>query len=301
MENKRSIISKVVVAVIIITMAIFSAIVINNKEAHIRQLNKNAETLGEVIQDRDSLLNDLFTSFSEIETSLNFIKQRRNQIEIAQDEGEMSQHESIINGIRLIDSLLERNTHRVKSIESKLKSSGFKVAALTKKIVDLNNNIEQQNNELVKLKGKIEERDLKITELNDKVNGLEWEVISKEKTLVEKTEIIQNQENELNKAFLAFGTFRELKENGVAEKDGGLLGIGGKKIIPGDFDESYFIKLDMRETREIPLFSKKVSFISEHPDSSYRFLFNEGLVTYLEIENPEEFWKISKYAVLETR
>ncbi|NQU86655.1 MAG: hypothetical protein HQ541_12920 [Mariniphaga sp.] len=123
----------------------------------------------------------------------------------------------------------------------------------------------------------------------------------KNRHLNEKSEIIKMQDEELNKAFLAYGTFKELKENGVLTKDGGILGLGGSKSIPGIFEEDSFMQLDIRETREIPLFTRKVSFITEHPDSSYRFLIDEGLITYLEIENPDEFWKLSKYAVLETK
>jgi hypothetical protein len=41
--------------------------------------------------------------------------------------------------------------------------------------------------------------------------------------------------------------------------------------------------------------------ISEHPVSSYSLVEENGQIAYLQIDNPEEFWKISKYAVIEVK
>ena len=301
MENKKSILVKASVFLFIIILTVFGAIIINRKEAQIKELNAGSSNLSHLVAERDSMLNGLFNSFNEIETSLDFIKLRRNQIEIIQDEGTVSQQETILNDIKLLDSLLEKNAQKMKDLESRLKTSGVQIAAFNTKISLLNNNIEQQNTEILKLKNRLTEREEEIADLNEQVNGLESEISRMDTRLEEKAVMIRKQDDELNRAFLAYGSFKELKENGVVKRDGGFLGIGGTKLIPGTPGEDYFLPIDIRETREIPLFSKKVNFITEHPDSSYRFLINEGLVTYLEIENPKEFWKYSKYAVIETR
>ena len=47
--------------------------------------------------------------------------------------------------------------------------------------------------------------------------------------------------------------------------------------------------------------SKTAKIITEHPDDSYELIMEDGLISALVIEKPEEFWKISKYAVIETR
>ncbi|MBN1820319.1 MAG: hypothetical protein JW833_06365 [Prolixibacteraceae bacterium] len=301
MENKKAVIVKVSAALFIVLITLFGAIIINRKESQIKKLNNKTEDINSMLAERDSVLNDLFNSFNEIETSLDFIKLRRNQIEIIQEEGVISQNESIVNDIRLLDSLLERNSQKIKILEAKLKKSGIQVATLNNKISSLTQNIDMQNSEVIKLKEKLEEKELQITELNGKVDGLQSEIQMKDNYLTEKEKIIKNQDEKLHKAFLAYGTYKELKENGLVEKEGGIFGIGGSKTIPGKVEEGSFMQLDIRETREIPLFTRKVNFITEHPDSSYRFLMDEGLITYLEIENPDEFWKLSKYAVLETK
>ncbi len=302
MDTKKSMIGKIGIVLAVILTILSAALVINRKESEIRKLDSQTTRLNRVVSERDSVLNDLFTSFNDIESSLDFIKQRSGRIAFVEDEQQIpDRHESIVNDLRLLDSLLERNSEKVKILEAKLNKSGIQVAALNKKITLLNQDIHSQSKEILLLKKQVEEREIQIAHLNSKMEGLESEVQMKDQDLQLKTEIIKKQDSALNKAFLVYGTYKELKDNGVVEREGGLLGLGGKKTMPGDFDEEIFIKLDIRETREIPLYAKKASFITEHPDSSYRFLMDEGLITYLEIEDPEEFWKRSKYAVIETK
>jgi len=120
-------------------------------------------------------------------------------------------------------------------------------------------------------------------------------------TLQVKEQLIEEKTNELNKGYVAFGTFKELAANGVVTKDGGFLGIGKHVSLQNNLDEAYFTQLDIRDTKTIPLFTNKATIISEHPDSSYTFIEEDGVIAYLEIENPDEFWKISKYAVIELK
>ncbi|NJK86297.1 MAG: hypothetical protein HC906_10320 [Bacteroidales bacterium] len=44
---------------------------------------------------------------------------------------------------------------------------------------------------------------------------------------------------------------------------------------------------------------KKWSLKQRHPDGSYKLIEEEEKVAYLEITDPSEFWRISKYAVVE--
>lgn len=301
MKNKKSIIEKVVFATIIIVIVVLGALVVNKKEAQIKRLNSDTQNMENIVEGRDSLLNELFASFNEIENNLTYIKQKRNQLEIEQSENKFNQKESILNDIKLLDSLLENSNKQVKSLQNKLYKSNIKLVSLDKMIVELNEKIEYQNTEVAQLKQNLQEREVVIAELNTKVDGLESEVILKDQSLSEKSEVIKVQDKELNKAFLTYGSYKELKDNGVITKSGGILGIGAEKSIQKNLNEDQFMQLDIRETREIPIFSKKVEMISEHPDSSYYFKTDEGLITYLEIENPEEFWKISKYAVIELK
>lgn len=62
---------------------------------------------------------------------------------------------------------------------------------------------------------------------------------------VQKTQVIENQTVELNKAFYAMGTVKELTDNNVLEKSGGVLGMG-RTLKMKDFNRDYFSEVDIR-------------------------------------------------------
>lgn len=300
MKNK-SIISIVAFLTFIVAIGIISGVIVHKKESEIEKLNSNNYSLTSTVTERDSIINDLFASIDEIESNLTLITQKRAQLEIKQDEVTISQKELILDDIKKLDSMLDENVKKIKNLEGRLNKSGIKITTLNRKIETLTNTYENQNKEITKFKQQLEEREIHIVELNGQVNNLVTEVESRDQNLAEKSQLISEQDKELNKAYLAYGTYKELKENGVVMKEGGILGMGGEKSLQANVIDENFMELDIREIRQIPLFTKKVNFITEHPDSSYHLLEEEGLITYLEIEKPEEFWKVSKYAVIETR
>ncbi len=300
MKNK-SIISIVAFIIFIVAIGVISGVIVHNKESEINKLNSKNQNLSSNVAERDSTINDLFASMDEIERNLTLITQKRTQLEIKQDEVTVSQKELIMEDIRQLDVMLEENMKKIKNLENRLYKSGVKITALNQKIESLAADYEEQNKQIIKFKQTLEERDIQIAELNTQFENLQVESEWKDQSLAEKEELITDQTNELNKAYLAFGTYKELKETGVVQKEGGIFGIGGDKSFQENVVDENFMQVDIREINKIPLFSKKANFITEHPDSSYHFLEDEGLITYLEIEKPEEFWKISKYAVIETK
>jgi hypothetical protein len=92
------------------------------------------------------------------------------------------------------------------------------------------------------------------------------------------------------------GTSKELKDNKVITKEGGVIGIGStKKINTSDLNLSYFKEIDITQQSEIPINGKKAKLATSHPAGSYRF---EGEVEKLVIVDPAQFWSVSKYLVV---
>jgi hypothetical protein len=133
-----------------------------------------------------------------------------------------------------------------------------------------------------------------MAQLNEKMSELEVDVIQKE-------ELIAQQIEDLNRAFYAYGTYKELKDKGLLTKEGGFLFLGQNKSIQENFNDEFFTEINMSEIKMIPVKSKKVELITEHPAGSYKLVEDNGEVAYLEIEDPEEFWKMSKYVVMELK
>ena len=247
-------------------------------------------------------------TLEEIERSLTFVKNKRKELKRDNTEGMVNEKEAMVADIRLMNHMLEESSKKIEKLEKKLNASGIEMVSFKKRIARLQQSIEEQNENIAELKTKlkekdmvIEERDVQIAEMDDRLTEMENSIRNKEDSIELKTQIITEKENELNKAWFASGTHKELKENGVIEKEGGFLFLGRNETIHEDLNENYFSQLDARNTDVFPIFSKKAEVISEHPDSSYSYIYEDDKIAYLKIENPEEFWKITKYAIVQVK
>jgi len=107
---------------------------------------------------------------------------------------------------------------------------------------------------------------------------------------------------QLNTYYFTEGTYEELKEKGVIEKEGWVPFKGKVVELNENLPTENFTAIDKREMTSIPIHAKKAAIISEHPEGTYEFERNEeGLIASLQIKNPDEFWKISKYLVVEVK
>ncbi|PKP30132.1 MAG: hypothetical protein CVU00_13930 [Bacteroidetes bacterium HGW-Bacteroidetes-17] len=295
-ENKSVMIG--ISIVLLMAVVILSGIIISNKTDEIQQLNMQNIGLNMTIEERDSLVNEIARTFDEIEQNLTFVRDKRGQLVLSQGEGIKNQKEMLVSDIKLMNEMLKESSKKIEDLDKKLKSSGVEIKSFRNKIAQLNKSIEEQNSGINSLQAQLVERDFKIAEMDMQMMQLQSDIASKADAIDEKSQIIVAKDDELNKAFFASGTLKELKEHGVVIREGGFLGLGKSNSVPNNLNDSYFTELDQRSTRTVPIFTKKAKFISEHPDSSYSFIFEDDMIAYLQIEDPEEFWKISKYAIL---
>ena len=313
-ENKskkweKSLLRNIVTGAIVLLIAITGFIIILNKDAKISELYVEKNNLNSLIETRDSVINDLDGTISEIEQNITFIKNKRGQLELEQQEGSPEQKERIIEDIALMNTMLEESEKKIEELNEKLASSNVDLSSFRNRISKLTSDLKEQNEVVVQLQRELEQKDFQIAEMDMKVNEMSQEILViydsisvMNDSIVDKTEKLQQMDEELHKAYWTFGTFKELKENGVVTREGGILGILGKnKTLNKNLNENYFTELDIRNTQTIPLYAKKVEIISEHSDSSYHFVYQDDLVAYLEIEDPSEFWKLTKYAVIEVK
>jgi hypothetical protein len=117
---------------------------------------------------------------------------------------------------------------------------------------------------------------------------------------MEQDALIHLQKDALNTAWYVIGTQKELREQNIITKEGGIAGIGAVKTMTEDINQELFTKIDIRATTVFPIDAKKVSVVTTHPSDSYLIRRDEESKKYysFEITRPEVFWKTSKYMVL---
>jgi len=302
MTKKTQLGAIIVVSLILIVGVVGGVYVYNQKEAEIKALMVERDNTNHMIQQKDSIMFDMDNSFYEIENNLNSIKEKRKQISLVQSEGgKKNRKQAIIDDINLLDSMVEENNKKIADLEQKLRKSGLNLKSYEKRLQALTETIESQNLEIAELKSLVESKNVTLAELDAKILNMDMNMKSQSDTITYKQQVIVERTDKLNTAHVAVGTFKELKEEGIVDREGGVLGIGSSKAIQENFDPTHFRTLDIRQTKTIPVNAKKAAVISEHPNNSYSLVEENGQVAYLEIKDPQEFWRISKYAVIQVK
>jgi len=302
METKKSQLAIIIVASLILIGVIGGGVyVVNQKNEQIQTLVTEKNGLNQSIQMKDSLVNDMEGTFAEIESNMAFIREKRSQIATLQTEGGKNKRQLIAEDVKLMNTMLEESSKKIADLEAKLKKSGLNLKSYEKRLQALNETVEKQNTEIAELKKIVEDKNASLAEFDTRVKKLNTDIQQQSDTINYKQNVIVDKTNKLNTAYYTLGNFKKLKEEGIVSREGALLGVGGSKAIQENFDSKYFTEVDIRQIKTIPLNVKKAVVISEHPTSSYKLVEENGQIAYLEIENPAEFWRISKYAVIQVK
>jgi len=236
------------------------------------------------LNEKDAAIQELVSSFNEIQENLNTIKEKEKIISKVTSDGDVkSKEDQIKEDIQSIYDLMAKNKDRIGSLSKKLKNSKLQIDGLEKMIENMQATLNLKDSEIEELKTKIEG-------LNVELSNLATNYKSVENESNQKTEII-------NTAFYAIGTAKELKENNVITKEGGIIGLGKTTKLSSDFNKEYFTKINIEKTTSINLGAKKIKMLTTHPSNSYK-LIGEKLIEKLEITNTKEFWSASKYLVI---
>jgi uncharacterized coiled-coil protein SlyX len=285
--------------IFIVLLIAFGALVYSlykrDHNAQLALMENQKVTFTEQLTARDSMINDWLITFDEIEKNLNVIKEKEKLITVKSSDTEVSKNrkEQILDDIKSINTLIEENKKKIARLNAQLKESGGTIKGLQDRIAGLEESMKQYESEIAELNTMLVSKDNEIGQLNNHVVALN-------DTITLKDERISVQTGKLHQAFIASGTYKDLKEKGLVIKDGGFLGLGRKQFLVEDFSDSSFTEIDITRLTTIPVNSKDVRLITEHPSDSYKLIKeNDKQIAYISITNPEEFWKITKYAVVE--
>ena len=81
-----------------------------------------------------------------------------------------------------------------------------------------------------------------------------------------------------------------------AEYEAGNYVVGG-----GDFNKDYFTKIDIRYDKDLKFYSKSAQLLSTHPAGSYQLAKDKQGQYELHITDPQKFWSVSKYLVVQVK
>lgn len=294
---RKGVLITAIVSLLILIIVCVAGYNYNKKEngKHLAMMDDQKYALTKQITTRDSTINDWLLTFDQVEKDLNLIKQKENIVTLKTSESELSKdkREQVLADIKYINTLLDNNKKKMAALNAKLKDSNGTIEGLQTRMATLETTMKQYENDISALKATLEKKDFEIGQMNVKMASLD-------STVNQQGEKIKDQTGKLNQAYLTSGTYKELKEKGIINKEGGFLGLGKTGTLVADLPQNLFSTIDITQTKTIPVHSKDAKLITKHPSSSYTMVPEEGKkIAYIEIKDPEAFWKISKYAVVE--
>jgi archaellum component FlaC len=249
-----------------------------------RQLEEDQQRTAAVIAEKDSTINALFGTFNRISENLRTIRSKQGELVApgtgTENKDDMEQR--IMGDIEQIDGLLSENKGLIAQLRKQAKTSKSSIAELERTIADLERSSAEKSEEIGMLKEQLASTNSSLATLIEMYR--------------DKSQLADMQRGELNAAYYAIGTAKELKEKGVLTKEGGVAGIGGvNKLNTANLPTDYFTSVDITGTQEIVIGAKKAKLTTSHPEGSYRF---ENGAAKLVITDPTKFWSISKYLVV---
>lgn len=287
-------------AVVMITIASCT-----NKEK-VAYLESSRDSLQTQLDNLQLELTEYFSLVSDIENNINEIKQREQLITL-NPEGDQTEGKAIkkqlLQDLDAINKLMEENKSNIAQLNKKLKSSYYQAGKFKKMASELEERVATQEGEINTLNLKVDELLTTNETLNVQVDSLNTLNASKSEIIAQKDAEILGMDEQLHTAYYTSGSSAELIEKQIINKQGGFIGIGAVKKLNPQFSKGQLNQVDIRNIESIPVASKKLELVTEHPQESYEIVMNEEekQIDKLVITDPDKFWASSKVLVMLTK
>ena len=265
-----------------------------NKNNNDSSATAERDSLQRIIDNKDQELNVIMGTFNEIQDGFRRINEAEGRIAVADGNLESdSNKEAIRENMEFIQSTMAQNRDMIAKLKDKLRSSSINADKLKETIDKLTQDMEMQKQRIQELEIQLAEKDIVIAQQDEAINNLNNDVENLAAESNSKSQTVAAQDRQLNTAWYVFGTKAELKEQKILENGDVLKG--------GNFNKDYFTKIDIREFKNIKLYSKSAKLLTNHPAGTYKLEKDSKGQCVLHITDPAEFWSVSKYLVIQVR
>lgn len=267
------------------------------KEKEQESKDPNAETidsLRQALTQSQNESNDLIETLSQIQDGFDQINEAEGRVSVENKQGERANKQAIIENMEFIQRTMKLNRELISNLQQQLRNANQSDKRTKAKLEEMVNNynkqLEDKQKQIDELRAQLAERDIKIAEQGEQINALNTNVNDLSQKNEEKARTVAAQDKELNTAYYVFGTKKELREQRILKS--------GDVLKSNDFNKDYFTRIDLRVTKQIRLYSKSAKLMTNHPAGSYTLEKDAQNQYVLRINNPQEFWSVSKYLVI---
>lgn len=262
-------------------------------------LKTQNDSLNAALAERDAELENIMGAFNEIQEGFRLINEAENRVDLGASTSEgRSDVQKIKEDVRFIVEKLQSNRERIAELEEQLKNSRYASSQLKTTIANLNKELLAKGQQIETLQAELASKNIRIAELDDTVLGLSQHINDLVAENKAKSATVASQDKALNAAWFVFGTTSELKEQKILSKKF----LQKTKVLENkDFNKDYFTQIDIRTDKVINLYSKSAELLTTHPAGSYELQKDAKGLLVLNITNPNKFWSVSRYLVIEVK
>lgn len=193
----------------------------------------------------------------------------------------------------------------VEHLHGIMTNSKHKVAKLSRNLEELRKQENIDEEVILELELAIDEaaneimaRDAVIEIMNQELTENEIDLSVLAAAYNEQNSLTQALYTILNTAYFYAGSKQDLKDMGIVNEEGGILGLGKIKTLAATADDNFFLQIPIDGTDTIELICKKASVLTSHPGNSYT-IQNLDTVQNLIIKDEVAFWDKSDFLVIE--
>jgi len=195
-----------------------------------------------------------------------------------------------LDRIAALRTSIAQNKERIQTLEANVKKSGLKVSSLNKLIASLKRNVSEKEDEIAVLNARVES-------LGQQVTTLTTTVAEREDTLRTRDTQLEERRREMATVYYVVGDKSQLRQSGVIESKGGVLGVGKTITTSRTPSMTAFTPMDTDQETVIRTPTAKARLISAQPAGSYALQLVDGHME-LHIIDPVEFRKVKQVVIL---
>lgn len=261
----------------------------------IERLQQQNDSLVQVSNQQQDVIDGLATTMEEITLSIDTIASQERTVLTGKDErGVPLTKRNMSAKLEALSSLIRDQHSRLDSLSKALEGSNANVARLRNIVNMLTKSLDERSRELDSLRTVLAYKEIDINKLGiqvanltDTVNIVKNENVTQQQTIARQEQNISEQDKQLHEVYYIIGTKDELVAAGVVTKQGGLF--KKSKVNFAGMDKNMLKKGDIRKLKSITIPSKNFKILGDVPEVSYSLTRGET-ASSLTINDPDKFW-----------
>lgn len=241
-------------------------------------------------------LDDINFVMAEVSACLDSIAEQEQFLYVSK-EGIKLPRRTILENLRNFEKLLNRQRQQIAMLQDSLYHRKDSTSRYFRLVEFLNKELAEKDLTIQTLQKQIAVNKKNIAELQEQKVELERNVSDLQKKEKIHKQALEVQSDMLNECYVKVGTKKELKNAGLLVSKGLF---SKKKVNNSNLNKELFMKVDIRNFKELPIQAKKIKIMTPEPPSTSYVIEKTMNGVVLRIQDPTAFWNASNFLIIQT-